>query len=70
MKFDYDWNTDSLYIKLTDKPSIESSEVSPGVVFDYDAEGKVVGIDIEYASKAQGFLALLTQIPLRQAISV
>jgi uncharacterized protein YuzE len=43
-------DTDSLYIDLSAKPSAESQEVSPGVVLDYDAEGNLVGIDIDQAS--------------------
>jgi uncharacterized protein YuzE len=34
-----------------EKPSVESREVSEGVVLDYDAEGNLVGIDIDNASK-------------------
>ena len=59
MRFDYDPETDSLYIKLADRPGREASEVAPGVVFDYDANGQVVGIDIEHASQVSGFLSML-----------
>ena len=51
MKLKYYPETDSLYIDLTSKPSVESKEVSEGVVLDYDAEGNLVGIDIDNASK-------------------
>jgi uncharacterized protein YuzE len=44
-------DTDSLYIDLSSKTSVESKEVSPGIVLDYDAEGNLVGIDIDNASK-------------------
>jgi len=44
-------DTDSLYIDLSEKPSTESREISEGVVLDYDAEGNLVGIDIDNASK-------------------
>ena len=43
--------TDSLYIDLSEKPSVESKEISGGVVLDYDADGNLVGIDIDNASK-------------------
>ena len=59
MRFDYDPETDSLYIKLSDQPGFDASEVAPGVVFDYDASGRVVGIDIERASQISGFLSIL-----------
>lgn len=39
-----------LYIKLADETSTESEEVSPGIVLDYNASNKVVGIEIEDAS--------------------
>jgi uncharacterized protein YuzE len=51
MKFDYYSDTDSLYIDLSERPSIESEEVAPGIILDFDQNGKVVGIDIEDASK-------------------
>jgi uncharacterized protein YuzE len=51
MKLNYFPETDSLYIDLSEKPSVESQEVSAGVVLDYDAEGNLAGIDIDHASK-------------------
>jgi uncharacterized protein YuzE len=51
MKLNYHAETDSLYIDLSEKPSVESREVSEGVVLDYDAAGNRVGIDIDHASK-------------------
>lgn len=50
MKLNYYPETDSLYIDLSERTSIESREISEGVVLDYDAEGKLVGIDIDNAS--------------------
>ena len=50
MKLDYYPETDSLYIDLSEKSSVESKEISEGVVLDYDAEGNLVGIDIDNAS--------------------
>jgi uncharacterized protein YuzE len=38
MKLNYFPDTDSLYIDLAHKPSVESREVSEGVVLDYDGE--------------------------------
>lgn len=43
--------TDSLYIDLAERPSTDSQEIAPGVVLDFDAEGNLVGIDIDHASK-------------------
>ena len=50
MKLNYYPDTDSLYIDLSEKPSVESREISEGVILDYDAEGVLVGIDIDNAS--------------------
>jgi len=51
MKLNYYPETDSLYIDLAERSSVESREVSEGVVLDYDSEGNLVGIDIDNASK-------------------
>ncbi len=50
MKLNYYADTDSLYIDLSERPSVESREITEGVVLDYDAEGNLVGIDIDNAS--------------------
>lgn len=50
MKLNYQADTDSLYIDLADRPSVDSREVSEGVVLDYDATGRLVGIDIDNAT--------------------
>ncbi len=50
MKINYYPETDSLYIDLSHKPSVDSREVSDGVVLDYDEIGNIVGIDIDQAS--------------------
>jgi uncharacterized protein YuzE len=51
MKLNYYPETDSLYIDLVDRARVESTEVSEGVVLDYDADGNLVGIDIDNARK-------------------
>ncbi|MDI6739623.1 MAG: DUF2283 domain-containing protein [Candidatus Edwardsbacteria bacterium] len=51
MKFQYYPETDSLYIDLSEKTSVDSREVASGVVLDFDAEGHLVGIDIDHASQ-------------------
>lgn len=50
MKLNYYPETDSLYIELTDRNSVDSQEASPGVVLDFDSAGALVGIDIDNAS--------------------
>ena len=51
MKLNYYKDTDSLYIDLSSKTSADSQEVSEGIVIDYDADGNIVGIDIDNASR-------------------
>src|SRR5919199_673301 len=51
MKFHYFHETDSLYIDLSEKTSVDSQEVAPGVILDFDADGHLVGIDIDHASQ-------------------
>jgi len=51
MKLIYYPDTDSLYIDLSSKTSVDSREISPGIILDYDSEGNLVGIDIDNASK-------------------
>ena len=51
MKLKYYRETDSLYIELSDAPGADSQEVSEGIVLDYDADGSIVGIDIDNASR-------------------
>ena len=51
MRLNYYSETDSLYIDLSSKTSVDSREISPGVVLDYDNNGDLVGIDIDNASK-------------------
>jgi uncharacterized protein YuzE len=51
MRFQYYADTDSLYIDLADRPASDSREVAPGVVLDFDADGTLVGIDIDHASR-------------------
>jgi uncharacterized protein YuzE len=51
LKFHYYSATDSLYIDLLERESVESHEVSKGIVLDFDENGSLVGIDIDHASK-------------------
>ncbi len=64
MKLNYYPETDSLYIDLSEKTSVESKEISEGVVLDYDADGSLVGIDIDNASrKVQLKELILSRLP-------
>ena len=61
MKLHYYPETDSLYIDLNAKPCVDSREVADGVVIDLDAEGNVVGIDIDSASTKLDLKVLETE---------
>ncbi|WP_247218554.1 DUF2283 domain-containing protein [Synechococcus sp. C9] len=51
MKVTVHKDDDALYLRLDDTPIIESEEVSDGIILDYNAEGKVIGIEILYISQ-------------------
>jgi len=64
MKINYYPDTDSLYIDFSSKTSVDSREVSDGIVLDYDADGNLVGIDIDQASLKLDFKELiLSKLP-------
>jgi len=46
MKVSIDKEDDALYFELDDAEIVESEEVHPGIIMDFDANGKVVGIEI------------------------
>lgn len=62
MKLHYDPKTDALYIDLIDRPSAHSIEAAPGVSVDLDADGRVVGIEIDHASRVANLTLLDTGI--------
>ena len=69
MKISYYPDTDSLYIDLSEQPSVDSREISEGVVLDYDAQGRLVGIDIDHASKKVELKKLtLSKLPASEQI--
>ncbi len=51
MKVKYDQEVDVLTIQLSEAPVEESDQDKPGVILDYDKDGKIVGIEILNASK-------------------
>jgi len=46
MRLHVDREADALYLRLDESMIVESEEVSPGVVLDYNAENMVVGVEI------------------------
>ncbi len=66
MRLSYHADTDSLYIHLVERPGTEAREVAPGIVVDFDAEGKPVGIDIDHAHKILDLTTLEAEsLPLK-----
>ena len=48
MKLHYYPETDSLYIELMERPGVETYEIREGLNADVDADGNVVGFDIDH----------------------
>nr|WP_189644556.1 DUF2283 domain-containing protein [Mesorhizobium sp. M9A.F.Ca.ET.002.03.1.2] len=46
MKLEYDPEANAAYIRLSSEAIRESEEVSAGIVLDYDAEGRIVGMEV------------------------
>jgi uncharacterized protein YuzE len=46
MRIRYDPEVDALYLSLDDSKVVESEEVKPGIVLDFNAEKQVVGIEV------------------------
>ena len=67
MVFRYFAEDDMLYIELAKGVSTESEEVATHIVFDYDADGRVIGIEIEDASLHVDLTSLeLSALPLTE----
>ena len=66
MKIHYHQDTDSLYVELSEKPSVGSKETCDGVVVDFDSEGAVVGIDIDHL---KAVTTTLTEAQILSAMS-
>ena len=58
MKLHVDKEADALYLRLDTSPIVESEEVSPGVVLDYNESNDVVGVEILHLSKRSPTLNL------------
>lgn len=58
MKLHVDKEADALYLRLDDSPIVESEEVSPGVVLDYNESNEVVGVELLHLSRRTSKLDL------------
>jgi len=69
MILQYDAESDMLYIQLSSGTSVESQEVAPGIVLDFDKKHRVIGVEIEDAAKAVDMSRLeLKALPLGDLI--
>lgn len=51
MRIRYDEKVDALYLRLDDSKVVESEEVQPGIVIDFNANKQVVGIEVLQAKR-------------------
>ena len=51
MKLHIDRKADALYLRLDDSTIVESEEVAPGVVLDYNESNEVIGVEMQHLSK-------------------
>ena len=51
MRLHIDKEADALYLRLDDSKILESEEVSPGVILDFNEDKEVVGIEMLHLSK-------------------
>ncbi|MGH8162512.1 MAG: DUF2283 domain-containing protein [Gammaproteobacteria bacterium] len=66
MKLHYYPETDGLYIELKEQPGTETREIAGGLNADLNADGEVVGLDIDGASRHLDLTTLETMaLPLR-----
>ena len=51
MRLSVDKEADALYLRLDDSSIVESEEVSPGIVLDYNESNEVVGVEMRHLSR-------------------
>jgi uncharacterized protein YuzE len=53
MRLKVDKESDTLYLRIDESNIVESEEVRPGVILDFDSKGNVVGVEfLEISSRA------------------
>ena len=58
MKLRIDEGADAVYLRLDDSDIVDSREVSPGVVLDYNESNEVVGVELLHLSRRSARLNL------------
>jgi uncharacterized protein YuzE len=51
MKLSIDETADALYLQLINKNILESEEIVPGIVVDYDENGEIIGVEVLHLTK-------------------
>lgn len=51
MRLKVDKESDSLYFRLDETVIVESEEIQPGIILDFNADGQVIGIEMLDISK-------------------
>jgi len=51
MRFHYDKKEDALYIRFNENHYQKSEEIQEGIIFDYNKNGKIIGIEVLDASR-------------------
>ncbi len=46
MRVKFDKESDALYVRIDESEIVESEEVEPGIILDFSADGRVVGIEV------------------------
>jgi uncharacterized protein YuzE len=46
MKLTYDKEADALYVRFSEEKIKESEEARPGMIVDFDKDGRIVGIEL------------------------
>ena len=62
MKLHYYPETDSFYVEFKSGPGAETVEVTEGLNVDIDADGEVVGFDIDHVSQRLDLHTLETEV--------
>lgn len=64
MKFNYDKETDSLYINFKDIAGVDSYEIAPDYVVDVDENGNLIGLEVlDVTNKVDFKTMIFNQIP-------
>ena len=59
MRIEYSKGVDALYIHLRDAPVAESRDIQEGVTLDFDADGRLIGLEVLDASERLGINSLV-----------